>query len=90
MKLNIGDQVVMQKEHALWLLDHPVIFEIPGGGLDEKDLNNCYYLCFCTMLDAPVVGTVKNISQFECVGVEFKTPYGRDFQYYQPEHIKVV
>lgn len=92
-RLKIGSKVVMRKSLAKWYLDHPDIFVPPSGIMTAADLREeakVYFLCFCAALDEPVIGIVVRPGSGDCWGVEFKTPYGYDFAYYDSKNLKLV
>lgn len=88
----IGQKVVMTKQMAKWYLDNPEVFQYPGTYDMSDEFHITIQHCILSLLGDDLIGTVsRNGSSKNCYGVDFKTPFGNHWAYYEyPKDIRKV
>lgn len=84
----IGTKVKITKDTAKWYLDNPDAFLYANGTKEDSTYDTVMQIAIATLLGEDVVGTVVKRGAEDGNGgynwgVEFKTPYGNDFSYFE-------
>ena len=87
----IGTKVKLTKSMAKWYLDHPDAF-YAGPGRVDTSYETLMKMSLLVLIGGEVIGTVvSHGSMKNTYGVDFKSPVGQDFAYYEyPANITKV
>lgn len=87
----IGKKVKLTKRMAKWLIDHQEWCHTRSGTVFNPDdsYDAEMWVCLMVMGDWAPTGVVIK-KGMDCWGVEFKTPFGKEFSYYSRSDLRLV
>lgn len=93
MKLSVGTKVKMNRKMAQWYLEHPEIFDRPGGNTaeDEQLFDRVMKIAILVCLDGDVTGKITRYgTEWNCYRVIYKGPFGNYGACYNRNHFDVL
>jgi len=89
MKNLIGKKVQLKKRYAKWHLEHPEIYSLPLGGVDNSYEPETLMHLMC-LFDVPVTGVVTGRGHLDCYGVAWKVAGIKSHYYIDPKDFTVL